>query len=112
MWKLAFSWAKRSHPNKSNRWVVDRHYGAFRKSRSDRWVFGDRDSGAYLAKFAWTPIVRHQVLKGPASPDDPALAANWAERPPPLTPPPDTTRLPPLHAPHRRSPLSPRLLLH
>ena len=29
----------------------------------------------YLAKFAWTPIVRHQVVKGSASPDDPALTA-------------------------------------
>ena len=46
----------------------------------DRWVFGDRDSGAYLVKFAWTKIVRHQLVKGTASPDDPALAEYWAER--------------------------------
>ena len=40
------------------------------RSRQDRWVFGDRDSGAYLHKFAWTSIVRHQMVKGAASPDD------------------------------------------
>ena len=45
----------------------------------DRWVFGDRDSGAYLPKFAWTRIVRHQMVKGAASPDDPALADYWAD---------------------------------
>jgi RNA-directed DNA polymerase len=43
-------------------------------------VFGDRKSGAYMHKFAWTNIVRHQMVKGAASPDDPALAEYWAER--------------------------------
>ena len=42
----------------------DRYFGPFNKSRQDRWVFGDRDSGAYLVKFAWTKIVRHQMVKG------------------------------------------------
>jgi RNA-directed DNA polymerase len=43
-------------------------------------VFGDRDSGAYLLKFSWTKIVRHQLVKGKASPDDPALESYWAQR--------------------------------
>jgi RNA-directed DNA polymerase len=43
-------------------------------------VFGDRDSGAYLLKFAWTKITRHTLVKGWASPDDPALARYWAVR--------------------------------
>jgi len=102
MWKLAFSWAKRSHPNKSKRWVIDRHFGAFRKSRNDRWVFGDRGSGAYLAKFAWTPIVRHQVVKGSASPDDPALAEYWAARRRRRKPPLDNARLRLIQAQHGR----------
>jgi RNA-directed DNA polymerase len=112
MWKLALSWAKRSHPNKPNRWVVDRHFGAFRKSRSDRWVFGDRDSGAYLHKFAWTPIVRHQVVKGSASPDDPALAEYWAERRRRRKPPLDNARLRLIQAQAGRCPLCQGLLLH
>ena len=112
MWKLAFSWAKRSHPNKSRRWVVDRHFGAFARSRNDRWVFGDRDSGAYLAKFAWTPIVRHQVVKGPASPDDPALAGYWAARRRRRKPPLDNARLRLIQAQHGRCPLCRGLLLH
>ena len=43
-------------------------------------MFGDRNSGAYLHKFAWTSIVRHQIIDGTASPDDPALADYWAKR--------------------------------
>jgi RNA-directed DNA polymerase len=62
------------------RWVVDRYFGQFNKSRRDRWVFGDRDSGAYLNKFAWTRIYRHRMVRGAASPDDPALTEYWAER--------------------------------
>ena len=49
-------------------------------ARRDRWVFGDRDSGAYLLKFAWTKITRHTLVKGWASPDDPALTSYWAAR--------------------------------
>ena len=35
-------------------WIVGRYFGKFNKFRNDRWVFGDRDSGAYLVKFSWT----------------------------------------------------------
>jgi RNA-directed DNA polymerase len=80
MWKLLYKWAKHSHPNKSERWIVSQYFGAFNKSRRDRWVFGDRDSGAYLAKFAWTKIVRHRLVKSRSSPDDPALIQYWADR--------------------------------
>ena len=80
LWQLTFKWARFSHANKPTRWVVARYYARFNKSRRDRWVFGDRKSGAYMHKFAWTSIVRHQMVKGGASPDDPALAEYWAER--------------------------------
>jgi RNA-directed DNA polymerase len=59
---------------------VNRYFGAFNKARRDRWVFGDRASGAYLTKFAWTGIVRHRMVKGASSPDDAALAQYWANR--------------------------------
>lgn len=36
--------------------------GKFNRSGQDRWVFGDRTSGANLHKFAWTGIVRHQIV--------------------------------------------------
>ena len=37
-------------------------------------------SGAYLHRFAWTNIVRHQIVRHRASPDDPELADYWAWR--------------------------------
>jgi RNA-directed DNA polymerase len=80
MWKLLYKWAKRTHPKKSRRWRMDRYFGRFNRSRNDRWVFGDKDTGAYLPKFAWTKIVRHAMVAGAASPDDPALARYWADR--------------------------------
>ena len=80
LWQLTFKWARSSYANKPTRWVVARYYARFNKTRRDRWVFGDRKSGAYMHKFAWTSIVRHQMVKGGASPDDPALAEYWAER--------------------------------
>ena len=80
LWKLTYKWACWSHRNKPRRWIVDRYFGKFDKFRNDRWVFGDRDTGAYLPKPAWTDIVRHTLVKGGSSPDDPALAGYWAHR--------------------------------
>jgi RNA-directed DNA polymerase len=80
LWRLTYKWARISHANKDKRWVFARYYAMFNKARKDRWVFGDRDSGAYLHKFSWTRIVRHQIVKHGASPDDPALADYWTQR--------------------------------
>jgi len=89
LWGLTYKWAKFGHPKKPKYWIVNRYFGAFNKSRRDRWVFGDRASGAYRVKFAWTKIVRHRMVKGRSSPDDPTLAQYWADRrrrsaPPPM----------------------------
>ena len=80
LWRLTWKWANYSHPNKPKPWIFARYYGKFNKSRQDRWVFGDRHSGAYMHKFAWTHILRHWTVKHGASPDDPALADYWAWR--------------------------------
>jgi RNA-directed DNA polymerase len=80
VWWLTYRWALRAHPNKPKRWVTARYFGSFHPARRDRWVFGDRDSGRYLVKFSWTPVVRHRLVAGGASPDDPALARYWAIR--------------------------------
>ena len=89
LWKLLYKWATWRHKNKPKRWIVGRYFGKFNKFRNDRWVFGDRDSGAYLVKFSWTAIRRHVPVKGAASPDDPALAGYWAERRKKVKPPLD-----------------------
>jgi RNA-directed DNA polymerase len=111
VWKLTYKWAKYSHPNKSRHWVVDRYFGEFNRSRQDRWVFGDRSSGAYLLKFSWTSIVRHQLVPGRASPDDPDLAEYWARRRERRQPPLDGISLGLLKTQHGRCPLCDGLLL-
>ena len=80
LWQLTYKWATFSHANKPTSWVIARYFGRFNRSRQDRWVFGDRASGAYLHRFAWTGIVRHQIVRYRASPDDPALDEYWAAR--------------------------------
>ena len=60
--------------------VVARYFGKFNPARQDKWIFGRRDTGFYLRKFAWTPIVRHRMVAGTASPDDPCLTDYWAQR--------------------------------
>jgi RNA-directed DNA polymerase len=112
MWKLTYKWAKHTHPKKSKHWVASRYFGRFNRSRQDRWVFGDRESGAYLTKFAWIKIVRHQMVPGRASVDDPALSEYWAARRSKRKPPLSTTGLRLLHKQHGRCPLCGGLLLH
>ena len=112
MWKLTYKWANYSHQNKPKTWIIHRYYGQFNPARLDRWVFGDRDSGAYLPKFAWTNIVRHYMVSGTASPDDPALAQYWADRHRRSTPPLDRRTLHLLQRQGGRCPLCGDYLLH
>ena len=80
LWQLTYKWACYSHANKPKPWIVSRYYGRFNPASQDRWVFGNRDNGAYLPRLGWTKIVRHSLVLGAASPDDPALTGYWATR--------------------------------
>ena len=73
-WQLTYKWARWTHPNKPARWATGRYYGKFCPTRNDRWVFGERESGAYLLNHSWTGIRRHVRVQGLASPDDPDVA--------------------------------------
>jgi RNA-directed DNA polymerase len=90
LWKLTYKWACWSHSSKPKGWIVGRYFRKFEKFRNDRWVFGDKDTGAYLPRLAWTDIVRHTLVKGGSSPDDPALAGYWAQRRQKVKPPLDS----------------------
>jgi len=80
LWRLCYKWATYRHPKKSKHWVVNRYFGSFHPTRRDRWVFGNRDNGSYLLRFGWTKIIRHDLVKGTSSPDDPALSSYWTAR--------------------------------
>ena len=91
LWKLTYKWACWSHPNKPRHWIIGRYFGKFSKFKANHLgVFGDKDTGAYLPKPSWTDIVRHTLVKGGASPDDPALAGYWAQRRQKVKPPLDS----------------------
>lgn len=114
VWRLTYKWALYRHNRRSKHRIIARYYGQFHPTRHDRWVFGDRDSGAWLTQFAWTKIVRHDMVKGRASPDDPTLTDYWARRrrknndAPPL----GHTRLRLLRKQNGRCPICGGLLLH
>lgn len=80
LWQLLYKWACFRHPGKPKRWIAQRYFGQFHPTRQDKWVFGDRETGAYLYKFAWTKIVRHTLVTGTSSPDDPTLTEYWTAR--------------------------------
>jgi RNA-directed DNA polymerase len=112
LWQLTYKWACHRHPDKPKPWIVNRYFGRYHKARQDHWVFGDRDSGAYLPKAAWTLIVRHPLVRGEASPDDPAQADYWATRRRKRKPLLDRSTLRLLHSQHGRCPICQDLLLH
>ena len=57
LWRLTLKWATFSHATKPTDWIVNRYFGKFNKARQDRWVFGDRTSGAWqiaqYSSWAW-----------------------------------------------------------
>jgi len=71
---------KRMHPNKSKKWQNAKYFGRLNRRRQDNWVFGDKRTGGYLLRFTWFPIQRHVLVRGTASPDDPAWRDYWAKR--------------------------------
>lgn len=112
VWRLVYKWARFSHSNKPTRWVMARYFGKFNPARQDTWIFGSHQTGFYLRKFAWTTIVRHRMVAGTASLDDPCLTDYWAARRRRGTPPLDKSTLRLLRVQHGRCPLCQGLLLH
>jgi RNA-directed DNA polymerase len=72
--------ARHTHPEKSWKWMCKRYWGKLNDTRDDNWVFGDKQLGKYLLKFGWFKIVRHELVRGASSPDDPELRDYWWER--------------------------------
>ena len=73
-------YARRTHPRKPGYWLAKRYWGRLNPARNDHWVFGDKGTGRFLLKFRWSKIERHILVRGTASPDDPALGEYWWAR--------------------------------
>ncbi len=73
-------YAKRAHPNKPKAWWKARYFGQLEPDTQFQWVFGDPQTGYRLLRFARFTIIRHVMVKGTNSPDDPKLRAYWLER--------------------------------
>jgi len=80
MFRRAIRYTTHMHPGKSVAWRRARYWGPLNIARSDRHVFGDKHTGQTLHKFSWVKIVRHVLVKGTASPDDPGLREYWWAR--------------------------------
>src|SRR5215471_12178716 len=80
MFQREVRYAKRTHPNKPWKWLKGRYWDKLNPKRNDTWVFGDKTQETYLLKFSWFKIERHTMVKGKASPDDPALQEYWQKR--------------------------------
>jgi RNA-directed DNA polymerase len=76
----ALRYAKRAHPQKPKYWRTRKYWGKLNPKSNDPFVFGDKRTGRYLLKFSWFKIERHVLVRGTASPDDPALRDYWWAR--------------------------------
>ncbi|MEH2309760.1 group II intron maturase-specific domain-containing protein [Nostoc sp.] len=78
MYQKLRAWAKRRHPNKSGEWVSNKYWHT---NGGDNWVFStiQEKNPLRLFKHGETLIVRHEKVKGDASPYDGNLIY-WSKR--------------------------------
>lgn len=56
-------YARRRHPAKSRSWLVRKYWGVPVHARKDRWVFGDKSTGAYRLRCSWFRQKHHDPVK-------------------------------------------------
>ncbi|WP_298913661.1 group II intron maturase-specific domain-containing protein, partial [uncultured Nostoc sp.] len=78
MYQKLKAWAKHRHPNKSGKWVSNKYWHT---NGGDNWVFSttQEKNPLRLFKHGETPIVRHEKVKGDASPYD-SNQIYWSKR--------------------------------
>jgi RNA-directed DNA polymerase len=75
MFYKAHRYAAHTHPKQSKDWRRRKYLGQLNLDRDDHWVFGDKQTGAYLLKLSWFPIERHVLVKGTSS--RPSMTPTW-----------------------------------
>jgi RNA-directed DNA polymerase len=76
---MLWKWCLRRHPNKGKPWVAKKYFG---QHGNAHWRFqaNDGKKTIYLFDVSSVKIERHIMVKGAASPDDPALREYWQTR--------------------------------
>jgi RNA-directed DNA polymerase len=80
MFYRAVKYVRDMHPTRRVSWCTRKYWGKLNPKMEDNWVFGNKLTGRFLLKFSWFKIVRHVMVKGTASPDDPSLREYWWEK--------------------------------
>lgn len=79
MYQKLIAWAKRRHPKKGVRWIVNKYWKTI---GGNNWVFATKSKGEDLMRLrahSETHIVRHVKVKGESSPYD-ANLVYWSTR--------------------------------
>jgi RNA-directed DNA polymerase len=70
-YKLTYKWARHSHPNRLKRWVTARYFGQFNTSQAGPVGLRRSRQRPLPHQVRLDPIVRHRMVPGTASVDDP-----------------------------------------
>lgn len=68
LWKLLWRWAKRRHPHKGKKWILDKYFG---KVEGVNWLFRDEKSGYSLIQITNIRRLKYNFVVGTLSPLDP-----------------------------------------
>ena len=84
VWKYLWRWARRRHPNKGKRWIINNYFHSY---KGNSWTFmcqgtdrKEKEINHILYDISRIPIVRHIKVKGTSSPDDSSLREYWQKR--------------------------------
>ena len=80
LYEMQRKWIKRRTPKLSKSARAEKYWGKFDPKSNDKWMFGDRKTGAYMLKFNRSKIQRHELIKFDYSPDNPELKEYWDKR--------------------------------
>lgn len=77
LWSLLWSWLKKRHSGKDNRWIISQ---CFQRRGLRNWVFAVPKDNLELVQASKTPIRRHVKIKSQAHPFDPKWTVYLDER--------------------------------
>ena len=68
LWRLLWRWAKRRHPHRGKRWILDKYFGKIGKQD---WLFRDEKTGYTLIQVSSIRRLSYNFIVGRLSPYDP-----------------------------------------